>query len=95
MTGPFTVTMTTGVTELPSQFDEVTELGQNIPEYGSVITVKNTSNSFSGWVGPEVEYVEGHSVQGQVLDTETADPTAGSSGGQSDNLVPGQSELAV
>ena len=40
---PFTVTMTTGVTELPSQFDEVT-VGQNIPEYGSVITVKNTSN---------------------------------------------------
>jgi hypothetical protein len=92
VTGPFTVKMTTGITELPSRFDEVTESGQNIPAYGSVIVVKDTSNSFAGWVGPRVEYVKGHSIQGEVIDTETADPDAGDSGGQSDNLAPRQSE---
>jgi hypothetical protein len=91
VTGPFTVTMT-GVGTLPSKFDSVTESGADIPEGGATLTVKDTSNSFTGWVAPTVEFVKGYSVKGQVLDTDAADPTAGSSGGSSDTLAPGQSE---
>jgi hypothetical protein len=92
VTGPFTVTMTAGMVRLPSRFDSTTESGQDIPEYGSVIVVKDTSATFAGWVGPQVEYVKGHSLRGQIVDTEAADPEAGGYGGQSDNLAPGQSE---
>ena len=90
--GPFDVRLVQGITRLPSRYDAVTESGQDIPEYGSVVVVKNISRSFTGWVAPEIEYVKGHSIKGEVVDTETADPTAGSGGGQSDTLAPGQSE---
>lgn len=92
VTGPFTVTMTAGLVKLPAQFDGTTATGQDIPEYGSVIVVKDTSATFTGWVGPQVEYVKGHSIKGSIVDTATADPDAGGDGGQSDNLAPGQSE---
>lgn len=92
VTGPFTVTMTAGLVKLPREFDGTTATGQDIPEYGTVIVVKDTSAAFTGWVGPQVEYVKGHSLKGSIVDTATADPDAGGDGGQSDDLAPGQSE---
>lgn len=90
--GPFTITFK-GIGPLPTQDDEVNEQGQTIPENCAIVDVRNTSNNFTGWVATEVEFVKGHSLKGQVLDTEPADPTGGSSGGQSSSLIPGQSQV--
>lgn len=89
--GPFDVHLTKGITRLPTRYDSVTETGKDIPGYGSVVVVTNISRDFTGWVAPGIEYVKGHSVRGEVVDTETADPAASSSGGRSDTLAPGQS----
>ena len=89
--GPFTVTFK-DIGPLPARYDSVTEQGQVIPENCAVVDVKNTSRGFTGWVSPDVEFVKGHSIRGQVLDTEPGDPTGGGSGGQSDPLAPGQSQ---
>jgi hypothetical protein len=90
--GPFDVHLTKGITRLPARYDAVTEQGKDIPGYGSVVVVRNISRDFTGWVSPELEYVKGHSVKGEIVDTEAADPYAGSGGGRSDPLAPGQSE---
>ena len=90
--GPFDVRLVQGITKLPSRFNAVAESGKDIPEYGSVVVVKNISQDFTGWVSPDLEYVKGHSVKGEVVDRETADPDAGGGGGLSDPLAPGQSE---
>jgi hypothetical protein len=90
VTGPFTVTFK-DIGPLPTQYDATTEQGQDIAEQCAV--TKNTSNTFTGWVSPQVEFVKGHTLQGQVLGTWAADPTGGSSGGESDRLAPGQSEV--
>lgn len=92
VTGPFTVTFK-DIGPLPTQYDATTVQGQVIPEQCAVIDAKNTSNTFTGWVSPQVEFVKGHTLQGQVLGTWPADPTGGSSGGESDQLAPGQSEV--
>lgn len=90
--GPFTVTLT-GIGPLPSRYDAVTESGALIPENCATVTVKNTSASFTGWAAPQVEFVKGRSLSGPVLETDPADPTGGSSGGSSDPLAPGQSQV--
>jgi hypothetical protein len=92
VTGPFTVTMK-GIGLLPSKYDSVTEQDKTIPQSCAVVDVKNSSNTFTGWVVTQVEFVKGHSLQGQLLETDAADPTGGSSGGESDPLAPGQSEV--
>jgi hypothetical protein len=92
VTGPFQVTLK-GIGLLPSQYDAVTTAGKNIPETCAVVDVKNMSNSFTGWVAPSVEFVKGRTLKGQVLDTEAADPDGGSSGGESSQLAPGQSQV--
>lgn len=89
--GPFTVTLR-GLGQLPEQYDSVTESGQTIPQTCAVVDVKNTSSGFTGWVAPQVEFVKGHTLAGQVLDTEPADPSGGSDGGESSALAPGQSQ---
>jgi hypothetical protein len=84
--------MTAGITRLPSpQFGTTTQSGQYIPAYGSVIVVKDTGG-YTGWIDPQVEFVAGHSITGQVIDTEGAGEAeyAGTPG--SAVLVPGQSE---
>ncbi|HEV3381656.1 MAG TPA: hypothetical protein VG142_11830 [Trebonia sp.] len=91
VTGPFTVKFV-DIGPLPTQYDSVTEQGQVIPENCAVVDVKNTSANFTGWVSPDVEFVKGHSIKGQVLDTEPGDPSGGSSGGESSTLAPGQSQ---
>lgn len=92
VTGPFTVTMT-GLAPLPQKYDAVTEQGKPVPESCAVVDVKNTSAAYTGWVAPHVEFVKGQSLDGQVLETDAADPTGGSSGGSSDQLAPGQTQV--
>jgi hypothetical protein len=92
VTGPFTVTLK-GIGPLPPQYDAVNMQGQRVPENCAVVDVKNTSASYTGWAAPHVEFVKGHSMNGQLLGTAAADPTGGSSGGSSDPLSPGQSEV--
>ena len=89
--GPFTVELK-GIGALPTQYDAVNQQGQTVPENCAVVDVKDTSASFRGWVAPDIEFVKGHSLAGQVLGTAAADPSGGSSGGESDTLIPGQSE---
>jgi hypothetical protein len=90
--GPFTVTMTAGITRLPSAYDKTTQAGQSIPAYGSVIVVKDTGG-YTGWVMPQVEYVIGHSLAGRVIDTENGSTPEYQCGEcASDTLAPGQSE---
>jgi hypothetical protein len=91
-TGPFQITLK-GIGLLPASDDDVTPAGKNIPEYCAIVDVENVSNSFTGWVAPSVEFVKGHSLRGQLLDTEAADPDGGSSGGESSPLAPGQSQV--
>lgn len=74
--GPFTVTM------LPKPYDFQ---GQECPQ----VEIKNTSNGFTGWADVQVEFVKGHSVTGQVLDTENSTGETGTDSWQT--LAPGQS----
>jgi hypothetical protein len=92
VTGPFTETLK-GIGPLPAQYDSETSQGQAIAENCAVVDVRNSSAGYTGWVAPDVEFVKGHSLSGQVLETDAADPTGGSSGGESDQLAPGQSEV--
>lgn len=92
-TGPFTVTMKPKVQFLPTDDDAYDTNGNPVPQQCVVVDVKNTSNDFTGWIAPSVEFVKGHSVHGQLLDTEAGDPDGGSSGGESSNLAPGQSQV--
>jgi hypothetical protein len=77
----------------PKQDDAVTTSGAVIPQTCVQVNVKNTSNGFTGWVAPTVEFVKGYSLAGQLLDTEAADATGGDSGALSDSLAPGQSDV--
>lgn len=85
--GPFKVQMKELVT-LPAKIDYEDKHPKCVP-----VDVTNTSNTFTGWVAPAVEFVAGHSLKGKLLDTEAADPTGGDSGGSSDTLAPGQSQV--
>jgi hypothetical protein len=92
--GPFTVTLK-GIEPLPAADDLTSTAGNPVPESCAEVTVKNTSNSFTGWAAPHVEFVRGHSIKGQVLETDPAGPPVGSgmNSTDSDTLAPGQSQV--
>jgi hypothetical protein len=79
--GPFKVAMV-------GSFRQATPLGGSSPQQATEVHVTNVSRSFTGSVEPTVEYVQGHSLKGPVVDTETADSPASAS---PVTLSPGQS----
>jgi hypothetical protein len=82
--GPFKVSQVRG-------FQRATPPDGDAPQVATEIRVTNVSKSFTGSAEPTVEYVQGHSLKGPVVDTETANGLHTDVGEPS--LSPGQSEV--
>jgi hypothetical protein len=74
-----------------ASFREATPFGGGERQPATEVRVTNISKSFTGSAEPTVEYVQGHSLEGQVVDTETANSLQGGLG--EPKLSPGQSEI--
>jgi hypothetical protein len=86
--GPFTITMLPGETKLPASDSCGSGPGATL---AIPVTVADTSDSVSGYAIPELEFVKGHSLKGQVVTTADAGSADSGCSGGGDNLDPGQS----